>query len=516
MQILPVVDIAERLGAGLGGGAAQALGQLGQRQMALNALDSLNNLNMKDFSKLGLPQQLATIGKAFAGVPGLQNVMPDVMATFLRERRNLAPYLDQIQGGEQQAPTTSTASAEPQATTRRTVPEGTQRPTKVGRVPETTEKVTIQEKIGGPDPEPYTQEDRLERTAVGPSRESLPSNLPGDLRPVWNNYPNIRAQALRGNPQGLSDQEKMQIEADYVRRGTPPEQARQLAQRTSDYLQGQFQLLQGLKNSASEAIQNRYGKSPFALEIERAAQNEVEKQIDKGLLEPNSIVNSALQKAQNVERTVNRAGDILGRPNFEINLDARKRASQNWIRGLAESGELQTAQELLMKKEIPQANGKTTSGPDWGPARAAEIVQEVANPKGLQKEKKFVSTLPDLNQEQFKIQAMTAPFLDQAPLIKEFKDKRIKGISDLADFIATELDPKDSLITLRNFANERGFTEDEFAKAFNMARELNPEKEFSDYQNYEINNLLPLSIRPSLIEILLEKRSLSERITGKK
>ena len=489
VQILPQFDPFGDIGRSLGGGASQALGQLGQRQFALKGLEQLENLDPREFQGKPLHQQLAILSKAYAGTP-LQAVLPDLLSTFIKERQRLS-------GGEPTDDISTGRGATPQGQRDSSLPFVGGRQASV-------------------DPEPYTEQDTPQSAGIqGQQIQDLPANAPRELSTYGSIFPNIKAMALRGNPQGISLEQKQSIIKNRIARGGTEEQGVAEAARTENYFREQAKIYQNLQDQAVEAIQGRYGNSTYFPMMQRAAQNEVERQINKGNLEPNSVALSALQKTRDIESAVNRAGDILGRPNFEFSLDARKSASKNWISRLAKDGEYQTAIELLMKKEIP-VEGKTIEGPDWGPIRATEIVQEEANPQSVNRLLKEAEKLPNIAEKAPPILAPGRELERYAQERLKFPEKKTEGISQLANFIATKIRPEDSLVLLRNYANQRGYTEDDFSNALKIAKDLNPNLQFSDYQQWERENLIPLNIRPSLWELIWGKRSWGDRIVGKK
>jgi hypothetical protein len=492
---IPTFDLGEAFGGGLGQGMGNVLNQLGQRQISLQALNQLENLDPKDFQSKPLHQQLATLSKAYAGTP-MQAVLPDLLSAFIKERGRLAGG---PQGGTQpgQYPYEDILGMQGSKGSGGILSFQTQQPSMGGkRVSQDVEPYTSQE-----------QQQKQQAVQVGQTPYSLPASFPGDLQKHASIFPNISALALRGNPQGIDQAQRASIVQRTMAAGGTAEQGQAEADRLDNYFREQAGLFQNLQNAAVNAIQNNYGNSTYTPTLQRAAQNEVERQINKGNLEPNSVTLAALQKAKDIEKTINTAPAILGRPNFELKLDSRKNASKQWISPLAKSGEYQTAIELLMKNKIPVQGGEV-NGPDWGPVRASEIVQEEANKQGIQKEIKFAKQLPNVKIPEISFEERPEQITEKQALNRQAN--KLKGINSIAEFIATQMSPQDSLITLRYYATERGYSEDDFSRALQLANEINPNLSFSDYQNWEISNLLPLNIRPSLFELLNSKRRVSD------
>lgn len=485
VAIAPRFDPGADAGAALGQGLSNALAMGAKRQMALQALESLSQMDQEQFNQMSVPQQLAALYKPFAGIEGAGPAGGDIASMFLKERQRLAgapstaglPEVPGVAGGGAGMGTAPAgAGSAPQGSATRPAAQPEQDP---------------------------------EITKVGPSLQGIPNNAPMEVRQIVESFPNLGAFALRGNPQGLGADQITAIVQDTVRRGGTAEQGMNNAKLFSDYLQKQAQFYQGIMDDVSQEAARIYGDSPMQNMFERVMQREADRQIDKGLAEPNSIRNVARQAAKNVEATINQARSVEGRPFWNVGLEGRKQKTGQWLNPLLKQGEIQSAVELAMSRDMGKdpETGSVIQGPDWGPVRATEIVQERVNPEGFRRVKGYASTLEDANFGSFAREVRPGQ-ARQAAADRNHK-RMVEILSDPKKF-----QDNDSLVLLRAYANQRGMTETEFARALMEAKQQRG-GEYSDYQNWEESTLLPMNIVPSITELLNGKRTASDFIMGK-
>lgn len=499
----PRFDPYGDIGRALGGGIGQAVGTVGQQQyergQMLQGLDTLKNLDPKTFSQMSYPQKLATFIEPFVGRPGGNMLIGNTLAPMLKymESNIGVPGGGGVPGGIPDIPVGQDPknSIPPDLSTReRALWEANQKFMQTQDKGETS--------LVPPEGIPQEQKPIIK---TGQTRGSLPANAPGYVRRLSTAFPDIGAMTLRGNPQGLSFDQQQHLVNQMTLEGRDRASSIEEVKDLSNYLQEQSTIFQGLQNQASKNVQAKYEKSPLYPMMQRIAQNEVEKQVDAGNLEPNSVMNAARQRTKQIETAYNNAKMITGRPYFEWNLDEQKKRSGNVISPLVKEGEVQSAIELLMLDTI-QEGDKEISGPDWGPVRATEIVQERLPGNNLKKVRDFSSNLPNISSSELS----KSPF----EATRAYNARKPKGMKELEDFIV-EMGPQESLTLVRAYAADKGYEEDDFNIALDKAKNRR-EKPFSDYQDWEQSTLLSIPIRPSMKELLLGKRKVSDWLTGKK
>jgi len=499
VQILPRFDPGGEIGKAFGSGLGQGVSKEYDRQRLLQGLNSLSNIKQEDLQKMSFPDQMQTLMRPFVGLPGGEMMITEMMPKWMEYLQNMADIApEDLSDPSNDAPADYTDEQKSlwSATDKINEVTGGSQP------PNHPEDVTeeVKETVYGNDPEPLTK--------VGPSRQGLPNNMPGQVREMAAVFPEIRAMALRGNPQGLSFDEKLKYTNQLTQRRVPKDQAIRRVEDLSNYLQQQAGAFQDIQNKVTEEAQSIYGGTPYYSMFQRQMQAEADKQVDEGLMEPNSVINAARQKAKNLETVINNARSAKGRPVFEIGVEDRQKGSANWVAPLIKNGEIQTATELLMKSDIPLKDGTSVPGPDWGPVRATEIVQsQLKGSDVIPRTIKFAESLPDMRVGTFA----------QDPFGGATRRKKVanRGMQQLEDYIVNDLQPQDSLVLLRAYAKEKGVEEDEFRTVLEKAKQRRGD-EFSEYQNWEESTLLPYDVKPSLYEVFTGKRKWSDFWQGKK
>ncbi len=95
VQILPQFDPGKDVGQAIGSGFGDAMKLLGQRQLGIDALSQLENL---DVSGMSLPQVYAAVGKATIGLPHMQKHSAEMAQALIKQQRTDA-YLKSRQLG---------------------------------------------------------------------------------------------------------------------------------------------------------------------------------------------------------------------------------------------------------------------------------------------------------------------------------------------------------------------------------------------------------------------------------
>jgi len=342
-----------------------------------------------------------------------------------------------------------------------------------------------------------------ERLKVAPTFEGIPHNTPLDVKDTLKSFPNYMPSALRGDPNGLNQIQKDEIAYDYVKKGGSFAEGERRANTLSDYLQGQAEYYQNILDEVSSETERMYKDSPLKDIFQSSMLKDAERQMETGRLEPNSLKLSIRRKAKDLESSINRIESIEGRPIWGYDQASRKQKSANVIQPFIKNGELQTAVQLLTSNDLglDPETGVQRSGPDWGPVKASEIVFEQSNPIGVKNIKKFAENLDD---------AHDYKFVDYNTR-KEVVDRNLKKITEyLSD--PNKFTDKDSLVLLRYNLKKKGIDESEFNQALSASRS---NREFSDYQNFEQSQYLPVNIRPSLTEMLNGVSSFYDWKTGK-
>jgi len=506
VQILPRFDPGGEIGKAFGSGISDILKTKTERGMMLNALDSLDNITQEDLQKMSFPEQIKTFIKPFVGLKGGNMMISELMPKILDYMQNMADISpESIEPGMGEAPASLSEEGKRLWHATNKLDEYAAGPKKaqpsemgdpIDRPSEVAEGA--EQKIRGVDPEPLTK--------VGPSLKGLPNNMPGDLRDTIKNYPEFRAMALRGNPQGLSWDQQTKLVRDLTQQRVPREVAINRVEDLSRFLKTQAGVFQDIQNDVAKEAKKIYGNSPFFNMFQRQMQNEADSQIDAGRLEKNSILNLARERAKSLETIINDVKSQQGRPIFELGLENRKGKSSSWVAPLLRKGEVRTAIELLTQRNIHQKDGKTVPGPDWGPIRATEIaLSQVPGNQAIPRARNFAKQLPDVREKKFR-----------GDLSDTRRQQLVsKGSAMIENFLSNQLEPEDSLVLLRGYANEMGYDEDVFNQALEKAKRKRG-GEFSEYQNWEESTFLPYNVKPSLMEIWKGLRPFGDAFTGKR
>ena len=359
VQVIQPRNILGEMGQSLGSGFGDALKMLGQRKRAMKGLESLQNMDAEQFAQMSYPQRLAALWRPMVDMNIAGSGTPEMMSSLLKYNQNLelakptGELLEQPQGEQTDA--------------------GYQQ---------------FRAKMKGGD------EFEVNRPNE-PSLDAIPNSMSRDVYESLEVFPDRKALAMRGNPQGLSQNQMERGAAQLMRRGVDSAAAWDKMKRASDYLREQHGIYQGLMDQVSGEADKRYGESPRRDMFQRKMIREADKQIDLGNLEPNSVMNMASQAAKDLETTINQAPNQFGRPLFEVGLEEAQNKSASWVEPLLKDGEMQSAIELLMSDDlgIDPRTGKRRYGPDWGSVRATEIGQKRGNPDGYQRVKKFANSL---------------------------------------------------------------------------------------------------------------------------
>ena len=482
VQVLPQFDPGAAIGAQFGQGLNQVLQMFGKAKMRQNALQELENLTTADLQGMSMPQRYAALMKPFT-LPGSEALGAEVVPQVLKIMGEIAEVPTAKGAPEVELGQADAAVAAPQP-----------KP----QVPTPSPSASVKPEV---DQEPLT-----DPQANAGTPELVQERFDSILA-----FPEYKAMALRGNPQGLSFDEQQTLESDLVRKGlVNRDVAKARVKDWSNYLREKHAIVQDLNNQVSQEAAGIYGESPFYDLMEQVMLRETGKQIDQGLLEPNSVRNVARRKAKDVERIINSAVTQKGRPLFEAGVKDRKKEAANWVADIAKDDPY-VAAELLQKDQIPVADGRQVPGPDWGPVRATEIALKAGNHKAaLQNYKKLHKELPEI------VRGMTVPM--GGKLGEELAQRRAKakesGIQMLTNYLVN-MDPNDSVVLARYAAKSKGYDESEFNTALEQARQLRDGREFSPSQNREIGVYLANDVRPSPFEIFMGFRSLSDLITGK-
>lgn len=485
VTVLPSFDPGRDIGQSLGSGFGEALKFLGQRKAEQSALDELKSIDEEEFNKMSLPQQLATLQRPFAGLKSGGMIGSELLPTFLKERQRRA-------GGA----IGDTIDPEKKALLERAQQfAGPIQAQEAGEVEEGVQQRGIS------DPE---------ITQVGPDTQGIPNNMPGEARQILETFPELSSMALRGNPQGMSYDDQARKVQELISKGATPDSAYSQVQSYNNYLKEQAGFYQGVIDDVSKEAENIYGDSPNKNLFERTMIKAADSQIDKGRLEPNSIKNIARESGKRLENVINNVKSQSGRPYFGINEKEMAGKTQSWLEPVIKSGEVNTAIELAMSRDLGvDKDGNKINGPDWGPVKATELVQQRANPSGKQRIQSLDKVLKPTTVDAYKGQ--------EKPVTKAM-DAKQKNIEEMANFLSDpkKFKPQDSLTLTRAYAKEKyGMKEEDFQKALLQAK-IDRGGEFSDYQNWEETNMLTTDIKPSMKEIFLGIKSLPDWITGKR
>lgn len=466
VQVIQPRNILGEMGQSVGSGIGDVLKLLGRRERAMKGLESLKNIDAGQFAEMSYPQRVAALLSPMVDLNIAGAAGGDVMSSLLKYGQNLAtaqPTQEVLEDTETQIP-------------------GLQE---------------FRRKMEGGDD--------FEVSKPSPSLNAIPNSMSRDVYDSLEVFPNRQALSMRGNPQGLSQNEMERGAANLVRNGANYADAWNKMQRASDYLREQHGIYQGIIDGVSSEAKKTYGNSPRMDMFERKMIREADKQIDMGNLEPNSIMNVARQAAKDVETVINSTPNQIGRPLFEIGLKEAEKKSAAWVEPLLKDGEVQSAVELLMSNDlgISPKTGKRLNGPDWGAVRATGIVQNRVNPDGVKRIEKFAETL--------KLQDP-----DRRMVGYSYEKNKAENQKNLTDFLSDPMQftDKDSLVLIRSLAKRKGIDEAQFAEALDVAKQRRG-GEFSPYQNWEESTFLSRDIRPSLREILNGMGGFWDRITGK-
>jgi len=482
-------ELGGMIGGGLGKGFGEGMGVLAKRKYAKNQLQNAYDEQEDKNSLLG--QTIKGL-MPVAAVPGLEGVASEIPRITQKEFSRQGGIPNPIQN-----PRADIYNKQLQKEKEESIVQEQGKDEDVGSsdIPEKKGKITKN----------------------APNTGSIPYNAPLEIRDILSSFPNYKGNAYKGNPQGSNQNERDEIILGTMRGGGSVEQGERRADVFSDYMKEQHKIYQNINDVVSQDADRLYGESPLKDIFKGSMLKEAENQMEQGLLEPNSLRLAVQRKSKDMEASIDRLRSIEGRSIWGWDEQSRKSKSGNVIQPLIKSGEVQAATQLLMSNNLGKdpKTGQNLKGPDWGPVKATEIVQEQVNPQGVKNLQKFASKLENSSENYFKTAeyynkkgVSARPYEDQQKALANNVQKLTEFMSDPKKFT-----DKDSLVLLRSYANDMGVDEKNFNKSLQEARLV---RDFSDIQDWEQSQLLPVNIRPSVTELLHGIGSVSGWLTGKK
>jgi len=484
VQILPQHDPGKEIGQSFGSGMGDAMKLLGQRQLAMSALDKLGELDTKDMSDMQIAQ---AVGKATVGLPHMQNQASDIMKLLLDRKKATGvdeTYQNIANRNKGTAPTTE------ETVTDVTAEVSTQQP-------------GVQQGQQGQQPGQRGQQGQFPNTA--PMREiptiqdqtgTGPLLSPEQVQEIT--APLIAAGAYAEIPGAISKAEQNQLQ----KRELQLQEASALREEQSAKRALESELAQNVLGRTEKLMQSKGLPMGSLDEWKRLSykyfQDEREKPANADASDEQVWSEAGRRLEQKVEDLAT-AGSKHYRPTWRMDKERRAKGAQDWAqKHLGTYGNNNEERQLI--KSIMMDNG-------WTREEATSIVQPMS-PKLKQTVKSIGKRPPSL----------TSMSANQAAIQGPKREEEISVfIDNMVPKVRQGVKPSDSLLLLKSqLVRDNGLTDDQAIDVIERIQEPYTvkgdkgemiEKKLA-LQNHQIQdlNFLQENVRPSPYDIFFSDR----------